>query len=132
MLLQCPHNLGKTKLDSIDKVVDLIRTVSRDMSPESSKDCECYNELYQEKENQTDDEFYKTYEMAQDYAKQIESQQAQIDLLNAELDETVSLDWLKSEMSTWPVHQILCASESRLRRFLIFMDFEQKLSLSSR
>ncbi|XP_055302935.1 uncharacterized protein LOC129568714 isoform X2 [Sitodiplosis mosellana] len=87
---RCPHNLGKTKLDSIDKVVDLIRTVSRDISPESSKYCDCYNEFYQEKENQTDDAMCQSFEMSHEYARKIESQQAEIELLNAELDKKES------------------------------------------
>lgn len=81
--------MGKTKLDSIDKVVDLIRTVSRDISPESSKYCDCYNEFYQEKENQTDDEMCQSFEMSHEYARKIEAQQAEIELLNAELDKKV-------------------------------------------
>lgn len=82
--------MGKTKLDSIDKVVDLIRTVSRDISPESSKYCECYNEFYQEKENQTDDEMCQSIDISHEYARKIELQQTEIELLNAELDRKVS------------------------------------------
>lgn len=79
--------MEKTKLDSIDKVVDLIRTV-RDISPESSK-CDCFTEFYQEKENQTDDELCQSFELSHEYARKIETQQAEIDILNAELDKKV-------------------------------------------
>lgn len=88
VLFQCPHKLEKTKLDSIDKVVDLIRTV-RDISPESSKYCDCYNEFYQEKENQTDDELFELFDSNNEYTQKIESQQTEIDLLNAELTKKV-------------------------------------------
>lgn len=88
ILFQCPHRLEKTKLDSIDKVVDLIRTV-RDISPESSKYCDCYNEFYQEKENQTDDELFQSYELGHDHARKIEAQQTEIELLNTELSKKV-------------------------------------------
>lgn len=63
--------------------------MSRDISPESSKYCDCYNEFYQEKENQTDDEMCQSFEMSHEYARKIESQQAEIELLNAELDKKV-------------------------------------------
>lgn len=82
--------MGKTKLDSIDKVVDLIRTV-RDISPESSKYCDCNSDFYQEKENQTDDVFGHSIELAREYARKIELQQAELDLLNAEIDEKVCI-----------------------------------------
>lgn len=82
--------MGKAKLDSIDKVVDLIRTVSRDISPDpASKDCDCYNDFYQEKENQTDDALCQSIELGNEYARNIEAQQAEIELLNAELDKKV-------------------------------------------
>lgn len=81
--------MGKTKLDSIDKVVDLIRTVSRDISPESTKYCDCYNEFYQEKENQTDDAMCQSIEFRHDCASKIESQQAEIEHLHTELDKKV-------------------------------------------
>ncbi|XP_031622706.1 spindle pole body component 110-like isoform X2 [Contarinia nasturtii] len=84
---RCAHNLGKTKLDSIDKVVDLIRTV-RDISPESSsKICDCNNDSYQEKENQTDDELCQLFDIGHEYARKIESQQTEIDILNAEINK---------------------------------------------
>lgn len=86
--VQCPHNFRKTKLDSFDKVVDLIRTVSRDISPDSSKECDCYADLYQEKENQTDEP--TCHEMAHEYVRKLESQRAEIELLNAEIDKNVS------------------------------------------
>lgn len=68
----------------------MIRTV-RDISPESSKYCDCYTDFYQEKENQTDDELCQSFELSHEYARKIESQQAEIDLLNAELDKKVRL-----------------------------------------
>lgn len=87
---KCPHDLSRTKLDSIDKVVDLIRTVSRDISPDpASKECDCYIDFYQEKENQTDDELCQSMESMNEYARKIEAQQAEIELLNAELDKKV-------------------------------------------
>lgn len=87
---QCPHDLGKTKLDSIEKVVDLIRTVSRDISPDpTSKDCDCYHDFYQEKENQTDDAMCQSVAMEQEYDRKYEAQQAEIEMLNAELDKKV-------------------------------------------
>lgn len=85
--------MGKTKLDSIDKVVDLIRTVSRDISPDAaSKDCDCYIDFYQEKENQTDDVMCQSIESEHDYASKIEAQQAEIEMLNAELDKKVCVN----------------------------------------
>lgn len=82
--------MGKTKLDSIDKVVDLIRTVSRDISPDTaSKDCDCYNDFYQEKENQTDDAMCQSTAFEQEYIRKIEAQQTEIEMLNAELDKKV-------------------------------------------
>lgn len=82
--------MGKTKLDSIDKVVDLIRTVSRDISPDTgSKDCECYNDFYLEKENQTDEAMCQSFELGHEYARKIEAQQAEIQILNTELHKKV-------------------------------------------
>lgn len=93
-VFQCPHDLSRTKLDSIDKVVDLIRTVSRDISPDpSTKDCDCYD-FYQEKENQTDDELCQSInsiESMHEYTRKIEAQQAEIEMLNAELDKKVCI-----------------------------------------
>lgn len=87
--------IGKTKLNSIDKVVDLIRTVSRDISPDSSKDCcNCTTESCQEKENQTDETITRKVDKnsqtdKDDYLAKIESQQAEIDQLRNELENTV-------------------------------------------
>lgn len=92
--MQCPHNLiGKTKLDSIDKVVDLIRTVSRDISPDSSKDCDCISGFYQEKENQTD-EFASSSTTDDDcnYAEKIRLQQDELYRLNEKLNEMVVMN----------------------------------------
>lgn len=72
-------------------MVDLIRTVSRDISPDpSTKDCDCYD-FYQEKENQTDDELCQSIESIHEYARKIEAQQAEIEMLNAELDKKVCI-----------------------------------------
>lgn len=87
---QSPLSLSKTKLDSIDKVVDLLRTV-RDISPEpSSRNRDCSNDFYQEKENQTDDELSQSIEIAHEYARKIETQRTEIELLNAEINKRVS------------------------------------------
>lgn len=72
-------------------MVDLIRTVSRDISPDpSTKDCDCYD-FYQEKENQTDDELCQSIESIHEHARKIEAQQAEIEMLNAELDKKVCI-----------------------------------------
>lgn len=94
-ITQCPHHLiGDTKLDSIDKVVDLIRTVSRDISPDSSKDCDCMSDLYKEKENQTDAEMLDLH--ADDHCNHAElmcQQQNEIERLNGELERQVNNDF---------------------------------------
>lgn len=72
-------------------MVDLIRTASRDISPDpSTKDCDCYD-FYQEKENQTDDELCQSIESIHEYARKIEAQQAEIEMLNAEIDKKVCI-----------------------------------------
>lgn len=81
--------IGDTKLDSIDKVVDLIRTVSRDISPDSSKDCDCMSDFYKEKENQTDAEFNDSHANDCDYIDKIHQQQSEIEQLNGELERRV-------------------------------------------
>lgn len=69
----------------------MIRTVSRDISPDpSTKDCDCYD-FYQEKENQTDDELCQSIESMHEYSRKIEAQQAEIEMLNAELDKKVCM-----------------------------------------
>lgn len=73
-------------------MVDLIRTVSRDISPDpSSKDCDCYIDFYQEKENQTDDQLCQSIDSMHEYARKIEAQQAEIEMLNTELDKKVCI-----------------------------------------
>lgn len=70
--------------------MDLIRTVSRDISPDhSSKECDCFNEFYQEKENQTDDTLNEAIDNHLNYAEKIESQRIEIEHLNNELEKTV-------------------------------------------
>lgn len=81
--------IGETKLDSIDKVVDLIRTVSRDISPDSSKDCDCMSDLYQEKENQTDAEIIDSHANDCNYKDMMRQQQFEIEQLNGELERRV-------------------------------------------
>lgn len=77
--------------------MDLIRTVSRDISPDSSKDCcDCTAESCQEKENQTDEIIARNVDKNSqtdddDYLAKIESQQAEILRLRNELEETVEL-----------------------------------------
>lgn len=72
-------------------MVDLIRTVSRDISPDTSKDCDCFSDFYHEKENQTDDAMCRSDDGTQVYASKIEAQQAEIELLGAALDEKVCI-----------------------------------------
>lgn len=84
--------IGKKKLDSIDKVVDLIRTVSRDISPDTPNECDCLNEFYQEKENQTEDSFTQALDDLKldiNYPVKLAAQQAEIEQLNNELEQTV-------------------------------------------
>lgn len=75
--------------------MDLIRTVSRDISPDSSKHCcDCMVESYQEKENQTDETIARNIDKnsqtdKDDCLVKIELQQAEIDRLNNELEQTV-------------------------------------------
>lgn len=75
--------------------MDLIRTVSRDISPDSTKDCDCLTELYQEKENQTDQTYAQNVDKDSqtdvDYVAKFESQQAEIDHLKNELEKTVNI-----------------------------------------
>lgn len=77
-------------------MVDLIRNVSRDISPDTtSKECDCFNDFYQEKENQTDDAMCQSDDAVQTYASKIEAQQAEIKLLGAALNEKVCV-WHKT------------------------------------
>lgn len=78
-------------------MVDLIRTVSRDISPDSSKDCcDCTAESCQQKENQTDDTIARNVDKNSqtdddEHLVKIESQQVEIDQLRNELERTVEL-----------------------------------------
>lgn len=75
--------------------MDLIRTVSRDISPDSSKDCcDCTVESCQEKENQIDERIARNIDKnsqtdKDDFLVKIESQQTEIDQLRNELEKTV-------------------------------------------
>lgn len=75
--------------------MDLIRTVSRDISPDSSKDCrDCTTDAWQEKEYQTDETIAQNVDKTlqtdeNDYLAKIELQQSKIDQLRNELEQTV-------------------------------------------